>query len=400
MESLSLNTIELLSCWIKKKAFTGFDPYDIKGHRLVIGIIKKSGSSKFFVYLREIIFEFFYAFPIISRKLFQIKPQANAKAMGLFAKAYLDLFISTGNKQYLNDSKACIDWLDNNNSELGTGKKWGYPFDWQSTDFIPKNTPNGIVTTAVADAYWSWYKYTGEKKYFDVCIGICHFLETLPIDILDSDKICFSYTPLFTNHVHNLNLFVAEFLIKMGYETKNQTWIELGNKAINYTLADQNTDGSFDYNGPPEKPQNFIDNYHTGFVLRMLHSIWKITQRNDVYNALEKGYHFYLNNFFENNTIPWLKPNQKYRIDIHSCAESINCLTDLSETFDKGIETAKNVLDWTIKNLQDKTGYFYYGINKNRFLKFTYTSKIAYMRWSQAWMLKALSNYYKNQSHK
>jgi hypothetical protein len=59
MESLSLNTIELLSCWIKKKAFTGFDPYDIKGHRLVIGIIKKSGSSKFFVYLREIIFEFF-----------------------------------------------------------------------------------------------------------------------------------------------------------------------------------------------------------------------------------------------------------------------------------------------------------------------------------------------------
>ena len=88
-------------------------------------------------------------------------------------------------------------------------------------------------------------------------------------------------------------------------------------------------------------------------------------------------------------------PDRKYRIDIHSCAESINCLCELSETFPQGIETAKKVLFWTVENLQDNNGYFYYGIHKSRFFRFTFTSKIQYIRWGQAWMLKALSNYVK-----
>lgn len=398
MEAIYLNSIESLSNWVKRKEFKGFDPYDIKGHPFVIWLIKKSAKSKIFVYFREMVFELFYSFPRFFRWLFRIKPQINAKAMGLFAKAYLDLYVHTKEEKYLELSKDCLNWLTNNISGSGKGIKWAYPFDWQSTAFIPKGTPNGIVTTAVGDAYWSWYKHSAEKEYLDVCIGICEFLETLPQDTLDNDKICFSYTPLYINHVHNLNLFVAEFLIKVGIETSNETWVALGNRAVNYTLSDQKDDGSFDYNGPPEKAQNFIDNYHTGFVLRMLHSVWKLTQRNDVYTALQKCYKHYVENFFEDASIPWLKPNQKYRIDIHSCAESINCLSDLSETFPEGIHTARKVLQWTIENLQDKQGYFYYGINKSRFFKITYKSKIAYMRWGQSWMLKALSSYYKHQT--
>lgn len=383
--------------WMEANGWKGYDPYDIKGHRWVIGIIKK--KSVFFILLRELVFEFFYSFPVLSRKLLNIKPTVNAKAMGLMARAYLDLHQTTGDKKFFTQSQECLNWLDENISAQGPGIKWGYPFDWQSTAFIPKGTPNGIVTTAVGDAYWAWYAFTAEKKYLSTCVEIGRFLESLPQDKLSEDKICFSYTPLFTNHVHNLNLFVAEFLLKVGYEVNNEQWIAAGNKAVNYTLADQRADGSFDYNGSPEKPQNFIDNYHTGFVLRMLFSVWKITGRTDVYEALTKCYNHYLANFFEQNTIPWLKPHQKYRIDIHSCAESINCLAELSELFPQGMETARNVLHWTTENLQDSQGYFYYGINKSRIFKFTYKSKIAYIRWAQAWMLKAMSNFYKHQPH-
>ena len=45
------------------------------------------------------------------------------------------------------------------------------------------------------------------------------------------------------------------------------------------------------------------------------------------------------------------------------------------------------VLNWTIDNMQDKDGYFYYQINKY------FSSKISYMRWAQAWMFYALSTY-------
>jgi hypothetical protein len=46
---------------------------------------------------------------------------------------------------------------------------------------------------------------------------------------------------------------------------------------------------------------------------------------------------------------------------------------------------ARRVASWTIKNLRDKRGFFYY--QRRRF----YTVRKPYMRWTQAWMLYALA---------
>jgi hypothetical protein len=154
-------------------------------------------------------------------------------------------------------------------------------------------------------------------------------------------------------------------------------WEELAMKAVNYTISAQNEDGSFDYNGPPEKPLNFVDHYHTGFILRMLLSIWKLTHKEYVYNEI----------------IPKLKPDRLYRIDIHSCSESILCLSELSVTFPDSSIKAGKILEWTIQNLQDHQGYFYYGYLKNRFTGIVFKSKIPYIRWGQAWMLRAISKF-------
>jgi hypothetical protein len=193
--------------------------------------------------------------------------------------------------------------------------------------------------------------------------------------------------------VHNLNLFVAEFLIKTGMVVGNAAWVEMGNQAVNYTLNNQLESGAFDYNGPPEKLLKHYDHYHTGFVLRMLHSLWMLTRRMDVLRALEKCYGHYRTAFFEDNDIPKLTPDKKYRIDIHSCAESICCLCDLSSTFSDSLVQAERTLHWTILNLQDQSGYFYYGILKSRFTGIPFKSKIPYIRWGQAWMLRAFSSY-------
>jgi rhamnogalacturonyl hydrolase YesR len=391
MQSLVKNILKL-DQWIGKNGFSGYDPYDIKALPLVIKITKLGNSNKVFEMFREIIFEIFYSFPVLSRKILLVKPQVNPKSMALFSSAYLDLYKVLNDKKYLDTSIKCLDWLIKNQSKHSPGMGWGYPFNWQTSQLIPAYTPNGVVTTAAGDAFWKWYAHTNDQRFLDSCIKICDFLVTLPIDQICENQICFSYTPVFKNHVHNLNLFVAEFLIKIGKEIDNYQWIKLGNQAVNYTIANQRTDGSFDYNGPPEKLKNFSDNYHTGFVLRMLHSVWRLTGENNVFVSLEKCYNHYINNFFENAEIPKLLPNRKYRVDIHSCAESINCLSELSKTFPQGIKIAENVAKWTIENLQDESGYFYYGFLKSRFTRKPFLSKIAYLRWGQSWMLKALSN--------
>ena len=47
-----------------------------------------------------------------------------------------------------------------------------------------------------------------------------------------------------------------------------------------------------------------------------------------------------------------------------------------------------NVLNWTIDNMQHKKGYFYYQLKKG------ISSKISYMRWSNAFMFNAMAHYF------
>ena len=385
------NSAIKLDYWIDKNGWAGYDPYDIKELPLVRKITKWGNENLIAEILREGLFEFFLIFPVFSRKLLLVKPQINAKAMGLFAQSFLDLYRITKDRKYFDKANESIEWLDKNYSKNYPGKGWGYPFIWEAKKTIPRNTPNGIVTTAVGSAYFAMYKQTGKKEYLDTCKDICVFLTHLPIDYINNDQLCFSYTPIFINHVHNLNLFVAEFLIRIGKETNNNEWVNLGIRAANYTIANQDEDGSFDYDGPPEKLRNFKDHYHTCFVLQQLYSIWKLTKEEKYFSSLEKCYNHYIHNFFDDNKIPKFTPERKYRIDIHSNAASLLCLSELSEHFPEGLDIARNVAEWTIDTLQDKDGYFYYGIFKNRITGKPFVSKIPFMRWGQAWMLRGLS---------
>ena len=361
-----IHSFRKLLTWIEKQDLCGYDPYDIKGLGFVIRIIQKSQKSKSYVYLRELLFELFYSFPHFSRKLLGVKPTMNPKAAGLIASSYIDLYKTTGSSGYLE----------------------------QSTRFIPANTPNGIVTTAVAEAFWKFYDLQGDAGTLTTLKKIGDFLFSLPKDQYKPDQICFSYTPLFQNHVHNLNLFVAEYLMKTAGLFGRSEWMDAANQAVNYTLACQNPDGSFDYNGPPEPPARFIDHYHTGFVLRKLYSIRQLSGRNDVQSAFDKGFRFYLQHFFHKDIIPKLKPEKIYRVDIHSCAEAVILLSTLADEYPEAGKKAGEILDWTISNFQDKQGFFYYGLLKSRITGVVFKSKIPYFRWGQAWMLRAFTKYF------
>ncbi len=82
--------------------------------------------------------------------------------------------------------------------------------------------------------------------------------------------------------------------------------------------------------------------------------------------------------------------NSLYPIDSTALAQSILTLTRFSE-----YELAEKIALWAIQNMQSKKGYFYY--QNHKLLK----NKISYMRWSNAWMLLALSKLlYEKQSQK
>jgi len=93
---------------------------------------------------------------------------------------------------------------------------------------------------------------------------------------------------------------------------------------------------------------------------------------------------YFKNQFFENGRAKWRLP-KLYPADIHNQSQGIISLVEMNSYSDQYLPFADKIAKWTIDNMQHKNGYFYYQKFKN------FSNKIPYIRWSQAWMLLALS---------
>ncbi len=394
-EDRLLDAISRLDMWVEGNGWAGYDPYDIKGCPAFISSIQSTQNSFVDRLKSRIIFGLDMFFPRFARLLFQVKPAVNSKAMGLFARAYLKLFHLTGSERYQNKAMYCLNWLTENSASGYKGISWGYPFDWQSRIFIPKNTPSSVVTSIVGDAFWEAWKLSHDDEFLKKCCSICEFfLSHLNVSYLSPNALCFSYTPLDNFHVHNANLFVAEFLIRVGKEIGNLDWVNTGCKAANYTVSEQNPDGSINYWGVCQSTQSekSIDHYHSGFEIRSLYNIWKLTDQEEFHSAYKKYYDFYSNNLILRNSLwiaPKMTPDNFYPVNIHSCAEALLLNSLLAKDEPRAREDLKKLFVWIISNMQTKDGWFLFMIRN--LLGFQYKVKIPFIRWGQAWMLLALA---------
>jgi len=372
------NSLMGLEKWIQNNGWAGYDPYDIKGE---VAYGKLAGNK----YIGAIMDQAISLSGNIARKFFDVKPTTNPKAMALFSRAYFSMYRTFGNKEYLENGKYCLRWLKENPSQGYSGLCWGYPFDWKSRIFIPKFTPSTVVSSIASHAFLDAYELLSDDEYLDVATSICNFIsKDIAQDRVSDDEICFSYTPIDKFHVHNANMFSASTLLRCSGHTGNRETRELGTRALNFVARAQNKDGSWYYWAPPDKVEKKVDNYHTGFVLECM-SICKDSLGDDFeYNMeLTKGIDFYASNLFFTNGAPKLMLNNNYPIDIHSCAQGI---ITFSEITPKRLDIALGVAKWTIENMQDGGGYFYYRQYENKRI-----DKTPYIRWGQAWMLLALA---------
>jgi hypothetical protein len=94
--------------------------------------------------------------------------------------------------------------------------------------------------------------------------------------------------------------------------------------------------------------------------------------------------HFYSENFFLADGTPKYYHDRVYPIDIHAPAQAIAFFSGEGQAYR---ELTDRVLGWTLEHMKDPKGYFYFRKGRN------WTNKIPYMRWSQAWMFHALTEY-------
>ncbi len=195
----------------------------------------------------------------------------------------------------------------------------------------------------------------------------------------------FSYSPLKGNDtVFNASLLGARLLSYCYYYTREEKYRELAEQSIKACCSGQREDGAWVYGMLPV--QSWVDSFHTGYNLDALIAYQEMTEDESFKHYIEKGFDYYINHFFESDGTPKYYDNQTYPIDIHCPGQLFVTLSRLHQS-DNYRDIAERVMHWTIKNMQDKKGYFYYQ------LKPGISSKISYMRWSNAFMFNALSHY-------
>jgi hypothetical protein len=240
----------------------------------------------------------------------------------------------------------------------------------------------------VANSFLDAYEITKDKKFLAIAIKSCnYFIDYFNIDEDKAGNICFSYTTLDKYHIHNANMLVASTLIRTWYHSGIKKFKEYGIKAMKFTISHQNIDGSWYYWAPPDKITGRIDNYHTGFILESFEIIRKYLKDEFYYDdVIDKGINYYQKNLFEDSLIPKMTNKSTFPIDIQSCAQAIITFAELKNKRPDLGQVALKVAEWTIENMYDKKGYFYYRIYKNGKI-----DKTPYNRWAESWMLRALT---------
>jgi hypothetical protein len=320
------------------------------------------------------------------RPLLGVKPGMSTKGMGFFAQGYLRLHQTHGDAACLEKAKFCLQWLMENRCPQFKGAAWGNHFDYQSRGGnISKGTPTIVWTGLIGHAFLDAYEALGDRQYFDVAKSACDFI----LDELGwqefKEGILLRYYPNADILVHNSSMIGASLLARVNSLSGNSNprYVEMAERAIQYTLHHQTAEGAW-YYGVGQK-WAWIDSFHTAYVLESLYIFCRNSGLTKYEPALRKGYKYFIETFFLSDGTPRYYDKKTLPIDIQCASQAIQSLVTMRELHPDSVATAIKVADWTIRNMQDKTGYFYY--RKYPLI----TNKTPTLHWGQATMFAALA---------
>jgi hypothetical protein len=374
--------IESLDSWLEKADWKGYDTFD--GLSSPLAPLLTFNNH----FLRIAWQQSIRRFPLNLRPLLGVRPAKSSKAMGFLAQGYLTLYRVYGRQEFLDKAKMCLKWLIENPSPGYTGFCWGNHFSYESrSGTIAKGVPTIVWTSLIGQALLDAYDLLKERTYLDTANKIVEFLQSDIRKIEFPDSHCLAYTPGVitkeTSLVHNANMLAAGFLGRMYSLNRDQSVLDMATRAVRFTVNHQLPDGAWIY--AEGGRWNWIDSFHSGYVLESLHTYINYSGDRQFQPALDKGYRFFVDTFFGADGTPYYYHNKPRPLDIQCASQGIQTLVNLRALDDRSVGIAKKVALWTIDNMQDSTGYFHYR-------KYPWISnRTPTLHWGQATMLAALS---------
>jgi len=370
--------IKLLA-YCRANNWAGYDPYDALNSE----IFKALPFLNFRV-PRLVLTQTLKRSPINIRPLALVPKTQNPKAIGLFLSAFVNL-----SKAGIADREGLVEAMAARLVALRSKNVpywcWGYSFPWQMRQkIVPSGAPNLVCTTFAANALLDAYEHNHDPRCLDMAASAAEYILN-DLYWAESETFAgFSY-PLRSIRVlvYNANFLASALLCRVYKLTGEVKFLAPALRAARCSAAKQNADGSWYYGDAPT--QGWIDNFHTGFNLGALKSIGKYAETTEFEPHIQRGFEFYRSNFYREDGAARYFHTSTFPIDIHAVAQSIITPLEMDAGDAANQRMSRTALQWAMNHMWDDRGFFYYRVLRSC------TIRTSYMRWSQAWMLLALS---------
>jgi len=330
------------------------------------------------------------AFLPSARRLFH-HPMRFPIADAHYAMGFAFLYEATGDSSQLENAVHFLTELEK--SRCGQFKEycWGYPFNWVwRGGTIKRQTPLITTTPYVYEAFLHVYQVHPRDEWKTILESIARHAATDIKDFRTSENgsSC-SYTPFDEGGVINAAAYRAFLLTSASKVLSKAEYWRIAERNLNFVLETQNSDGSWFY--AVDGVRDFIDHFHTCFVMKALAKIHALTGHEGCLEALENGVAYYLTNLFDENGLP--KPFSRaprltvYKRELYDCAECISLCLLLRDRFPVLERTLEKVVAHILKSWVKRDGSF-----RSRKLHLGWDN-VPMHRWGQAQMFRSLAFY-------
>lgn len=267
---------------------------------------------------------------------------------------------------------------------------WGYPFKWETLrGTITEGTP--LITTVpyVYEAFKQVWEIDGADEWRQIMKSIAQhaLLDYKDFPTSSSASTC-SYTPDPEQSVGvvNANAYRAFLLMSASQDFAEEKYRKVAERNLNFVIESQNMDGSWYY--AKDGKRDFIDHFHTCFVLKALVKIEALTGHAGCTEAIKHGVGYYVKNLFDESGLP--KPFSTrprltvYRRELYDYAECINLAVLLRGRFRQLDDLLSSVLNNVLTVWQKPDGSF-----RSRRLLLGWDNTPMH-RWAQAQLFRSL----------
>ncbi|MBV9673028.1 MAG: hypothetical protein JO076_09430, partial [Verrucomicrobia bacterium] len=265
-----------------------------------------------------------------------------------YAMGFAFLFQVTNKTNYLRKAEHFLHELKKSRCPGFENYCWGYPFDWVTRNGTMKQqTPLITTTPYVYEAFLQVYRLEQREEWKSVLESIARHAVTDIKDFRTSEvaSSC-SYNPYDSGGVINAAAYRASLLASAAQFLDREEYWQVGERNLNFVLENQNPDGSWYY--AVDGVRDFVDHFHTCFVMKALAKIHTLTRNKKCLEAISRGLDYYLANLFAADGLP--RPFSKaprltvYKRELYDCAESINLCLLLRDRFPSLERTLETVV--------------------------------------------------------